>query len=125
MKNGHFQLTDFHKDNYHLLNDKPDVDFSPEKNYAVINRTIEKYKKLRYGINPKVTKAAGDRADILASYGIYRFNKGTKSFDDYMGKGWEKRVYSEKLLEKLKIVDSIRRLNLARGNTKFGDHYLT
>lgn len=125
MKQKHFQLTDFSSDNYHLLNELPDKDFSPQKNYAVINGTIEKYRKLRFGINPKVTKAAGDRADILASYGIYRFNKGTKSFDEYMGKGWEKKVYSEKLLEKIKMIDSIRRLNLARGNTKFGDHYLT
>jgi len=125
MKQKHFQLTDFSSDNYHLLEENPDPNFSPERNYAVINGTIKKYRELRFGINPKVSKAAGDRADILASYGIYRFNKGTKSFDDYMGKGWEKKVYSEKLLESLKIVDTIRRLNLAKGNTKFGDHYLT
>ncbi len=125
MTDGHYQLLDFHKDNYHLLNEKPDPNFSAKRNYAVINKTIQDYRKMRFGINPKVTKAAEDRADILASYGIYRFNVGTKSFDEYMGKGWEKKVYSEKLLEKIKIMDSIRRLNKAKGNSKFGDHYLT
>lgn len=125
MSKKHFQLTDFSTDNYHLFVEKPDPNFSPERNYAVINRTIEKYRKLRFGINSKVAKAAEDRADILASYGIYRFNKGTKSFTDYMGKGWEKRVYSEKLLEKIRIMDSIKRLNRARGNTKYEDFYLT
>ena len=80
---------------------------------------------MRYGVNPKVTKAAEDRADILASYGVYRFNVGTKSFDEYMGKGWEKKIYSEKLLQKIKIMDSIRKLNRNRGNTKYEDYYLT
>lgn len=121
----HFQLKDFHKDNYHLLVEKPDSTFSAKRNYAVIQGTIDKYRKMRFGINPKVTKAAEDRADILASYGIYRFNKGTKSFDDYMGQGWEKKVYSEKLLRKIKVMDSIRKLNIARGNTKYKDYYLT
>ncbi len=125
MKQQHFELKDFHSDNYHLFNENPDPDFSAKRNYAVINGTIEKYKKMRFGVNPKVTKAAEDRADILASYGIYRFNVGTKSFTDYMGKGWEKKVYSEKLLQKIKVMDSIKKLNRARGNTKFEDYYLT
>lgn len=123
MKAKHFQLQDFHEDNYHLLVDDPN--FNPQRNYNVIFNTIEKYRKMRYGVNPKVTKAAEDRADILASYGVYRFNVGTKSFDEYMGKGWEKKIYSEKLLQKIKIMDSIRKLNRNRGNTKYEDYYLT
>ena len=123
MKAKHFQLQDFHEDNYHLLVDDPN--FNPQRNYNVIFNTIEKYRKMRYGVNPKVTKAAEDRADILASYGVYRFNVGTKSFDEYMGKGWEKKIYSEKLLQKIKIMDSIRKLSRNRGNTKYEDYYLT
>ena len=123
MKAKHFQLQDFHEDNYHLLVDDPN--FNPQRNYNVIFNTIEKYRKMRYGVNPKVTKAAEDRADILASYGVYRFNVGTKSFDEYMGKGWETKIYSEKLLQKIKIMDSIRKLNRNRGNTKYEDYYLT
>ena len=123
MKAKHFQLQDFHEDNYHLLVDDPN--FNPQRNYNVIFNTIEKYRKMRYGVNPKVTKAAEDRADILASYGVYRFNVGTKSFDEYMGKGWEKKIYSEKLLQKIEIMDSIRKLNRNRGNTKYEDYYLT
>jgi hypothetical protein len=120
----HFQLKDFHPDNYHLYVEKPDPNFSAKKNYAVIQETIKEYDKMYYGIDPKVAAAAADRADILTSYGIYRFGRGTKKIEGYLGKHWMAKIYGEKLMEKIKIMDTIRKLNRAAGNTKFLDYYL-
>lgn len=126
MKYNHFELKDFHEDNYRLYVEEPDADFSPEKNYAVINGTIDKYRKTRFGIDPKVQEAAGDRADIIASWAKYKLDKGgEQQFEGWLGKRELARIYGEKLTEKLKVMDTVRRLNLAKGNTKFKDYYLT
>lgn len=121
----HAKLEDFHKDNYHLYVEKPDPKFSPERNYKVISDTIVEYEKARYGIDPKVQAAAADRADILTSYGIYRFNRGTKKIEEYLGREMMAQIYGEKLMQRIKALETIKRLNIKNGNTKFSDYYLT
>ncbi len=75
-------------------------------------------------LSPKTIKEAGDRADILASYGVYRFSRGTKKIEEYLGKQWMSKIYGEQLIEKIRVMDSIRRLNKSRGNTKFENFYM-
>ena len=116
-------ITDFNPDNWHLYVEKPDENFSPEHNKAVIRETLEEYEKLRYGVDEKVQEAAADRADILSSFAKYKLDLGgEKQIEQFLGKKRMNEIYGEKLVEKLKMMDSIRKLNLARGNTKFLDN---
>lgn len=105
---------------------KPDPDFSPEHNYAVIRGTIEKYEKMRYGVADTVRANAEDRADILASFAKYKLDLGgEKKIEQFLGKKRMAEIYGEKLIEKLKMLESTKRLNKVKGNTKFEDYYLT
>ena len=126
IKDKHFKLEDFSRDNDHLYVMDPDPDFSPEHNYSVIQNTINKYRKMRYGVDDKVKFNSGNVADILSEFAKYKLDKGgEKKLEDWLGKENLARIYGEKLISKLKVLDSVRRLNKARGNTKFGDHFLT
>lgn len=125
MKQKHFAITDFHEDNWHLYEIEPDPDFSPEHNYAVIQKTIEDYEKMRYGIDEKVQRAAEDKADILASFAKYKLDQGgEKKIEQFLGKKRMAEIYGEKLLEKIRLLESTKRLNEAKGNDKFKDYYL-
>lgn len=124
MSQKHFTITDFNEDNWHLYNLEPDPDFSPEHNYAVIRETIEDYEKMRYGIDEKVQAAAEDRADILAAFAKYKLDLGgEKKIEQFLGKKRMNEIYGEKLLEKIRMMESIKRLNKAKGNDKFEDYY--
>jgi hypothetical protein len=121
----HLRLEDFSHDNAHLYVEQPDSNFSPERNFKVIAETVTEYEKMRYGIDPKVAREAGNRADILASYGCYRFNRGTKKIEDYLGKELMAELYGEKLMQKIKAIETIERLNIKNGNDKFSDYCLS
>lgn len=125
MKQSHFTLKDFNPDNWHLYVEKPEEDFSAEKNYAVIQETIEEYEKMRYGVDEKVQIAAADRADILASFAKYKLDLGgEKKIEEWLGKKRMNEIYGEKLVEKIRLMESIKKLNRAKGNTKFENFYL-
>jgi hypothetical protein len=125
MKQKHFALQDFHKDNWRLYEKNPDRNFSPERNYAIINETIKEYEKMRYGVDPNVTKAAGNVADIMACYGVYRLGGGgTKKLEQYLGKDWMKRIYGERLMDKIKAMKAYEKLQIAKGNDKYKDYIL-
>ena len=120
------KLEDFNKDNWHLYVEKPDSNFSPQRNKAVVNEIIKEYETDRLGIDPKVQRAAGERADILASWSKYKLDVGgEKQLEQWLGRENLARIYGEKLCEKIKAIDTIRRLNIKNGNTKFSDYYLT
>jgi hypothetical protein len=109
-----------------LYVEKPEGDFSPERNYAVINDTIKDYEKMRYGVDNKVQENAANAADILTSWAKYKLDiGGGKQLEEWFGKENLARVYGEKLVEKLKFRDAIRKDNIRKGNTKLADFYLT
>lgn len=125
MRHKHFELKDFHRDNWRLYEKNPDKNFSPERNYAIINDTIKEYESMRYGVDPKVQRAAGNVSDIMACYGVYRLGSGgTKKFEDYMGRDWMNKIYGERLMDKIKAMKSYEKLQKSRGNTKYKDFYL-
>ncbi len=70
-------------------------------------------------------KDTEDRIDILSSYARHALGGGEKKLEEFVGRDWMKKIYGEKILEKLRVADSIRRVNLVNGNTKFKDFYLT
>lgn len=112
MKHKHFELKDFNKDNWHLLKEKPDPGFSPERNYAVIRGTIEEYEKMRFGIDPKVSQAAGDRADILASWAKYKLDfGGEKQIEGWLGREHFNRIAGQGIIQKIKMMESMDKLS--------------
>lgn len=105
---------------------KDDPSFNAKRNQAVLDEVLRKADILHYAFSAKAHKDAGNRADMLSSYGVYRLSSGgTKKFDDYMGKGRMKQIYGEKILEKIRVMESIEKLNQKKGNTKFTDFYLS
>lgn len=102
-------------EDYKYFVEKP-TSFSPQRNKAVINETIKETEKFFDNIGKAVDDNLGNRIDVLSSYGVYRMNKGDKSFKDYAGKQLYTRLIGEKILERVRVMESVNRLN---GNTKF------
>ena|SRR5258708_4031345 len=102
---------------YRFINQNPDPDFSPERNKAVIERTMkeaENYHKLLASMKDKDLE---NRIDIISSYGDYRLNRSrTGKLRDYLGKEQYEALVGEHLMEKLRVAEATNRLN---GNTRF------
>ncbi len=120
----HLELKDFSPDNYHLLIEKPDKNFSPRRNYAVIAGVLAENDKMQRSVHPKVQKNAENVADILASFAKYKLDVGgEKKIEGWLGKSWMNKIYGEKLLAKIRVMDSIRKMNIAKGNTMLGGNF--
>lgn len=98
---------------------KPDKNFSPQRNHAVILESIRKTEKFFKELNEINRDALGERLDVLNSYGRYRLNKGEKGFDDWAGKELMRELLGEAVLEKVKMLTSIQNMNRQNGNDKF------
>lgn len=101
------------KQDKRLFVDNP-KDFNPARNKAIVEETIRETTKLFQDMRDAVDEDLRDRIDILGSYAKYRFNQGTKGFEDYAGKQLYRQVIGEKILQKVKAMHSVNRLN---GNT--------
>ncbi|MDE1866620.1 MAG: hypothetical protein KGI08_02770 [Thaumarchaeota archaeon] len=122
MINGHYELKDFSSDNWKLYEVNPDPDFHPEKNYAVIRKIIKEAYKRHNSLDEKVLKASGNVADILASFAKYKLDKdGSKQIEKWLGNYELAKIYGEKLMQQLKIRDSVSKLQMDR---KFINKYL-
>ncbi len=84
--------------------------FSFERNKQIIAETIKETTQFFLDLQNKVDDKLQNRIDMMSSYGVYRFNKGTKSFDDYVGKDLYRQVAGERILEKVKALKSSERL---------------
>src|SRR3990167_3131822 len=96
---------------YRFINNKPDPDFSPERNKAIVDETIKETDKFFAQEGKIMDKALGERIDIISSYALYRFNKGTKSFLNYFGKENYHKLIGEKILSKVRIAETVNKLN--------------
>ncbi len=120
----HLELKDVHPVNYPALVEKPDKNFSPKRNYAIIAQVLAENDKMQNRVDPRVVKNAGNVADILASFAKYKLDiGGGKQLEGWLGKQWMTKIYGEKLIEKIRIMDSIKKLNKAKGNTMFGGNF--
>ena len=93
-----------------------DPNFNPDRNKVIIAETIRETEATFNKLNEIRDKDGQNRMDIMSSYGIYRFNKGTKDIKDYLGRELYNKLIGEKLLEKVKTMDTVNRLS---GNDKF------
>ena len=104
---------------------KPDSNFSVARNQAVIKDVIESGERFAKLLKDVQRKDTEDRIDILSTYARHSLGGGEKTLEQYVGKSWMKQIYGEKILEKLRIAESIKRLNIQQGNTELSDYYLT
>jgi hypothetical protein len=90
--------------------------FNPAKNKAVINETIKETEKFFKDMVEKMDDEMGNRIDILSTYARYRFNTGSKNFRDYAGKQLADQLIGEKILQRVRVMDTVNKIN---GNDKF------
>lgn len=97
---------------YHRFNDVtvPDPKFNPMQNKAVIEQTMREAEAYHKKVGQALDEALGERIDAVASYGVYRFNKGQMSPETYFGKNFYRKYVGEKLLSKLKVAQSVNKL---------------
>lgn len=96
---------------YKYFVEKPDPNFSPERNKAVINQTIksteEYFRKLGKVLDDNILT----RIDILTTYGDYKLNRGgEKKFKDYVGKQMHSQLIGERILEKIKLLEQANKI---------------
>jgi hypothetical protein len=95
---------------YRFINPNPDPDFSPERNKAIVDQTIKEAEQYFTMLNMARDNDLEHRMDVLSSYGVYRFNKGTKGLKDYLGKQQYNAIIGENLLEKLRIAEATNKI---------------
>ena len=119
----HLTLFDFSPDNQRLVVENKN--YSPAKNYAVIDQVLAENDKMQTELDDKVKENAGNVADILTSFAKYKLDRGEeKKFEQWMGKSWMTRIYGDKLIEKIRMREAIQAENKRKGNSKFEDYYL-
>lgn len=95
---------------------KDPVNFSPERNKAVIAQTIREAETRMSKVQNAIEDALGERIEAVSAYGCYRFNRGDKTVKEYLGtKKWQEYV-GEKLLDKVRVM---KQANKIAGNDKF------
>ncbi len=102
-------------EDYHKVVAKPDPNFSPARNKAIINETIKDTEAYFAKLGKVINDELGNRIDIFSSYGVYRFNKGDKNFDKYAGKRLVSQLIGEKILSKIRVAEEANKLG-ARNN---------
>lgn len=95
--------------------EKPDPNFSVQRNLAVIAQVDREADEFFRKQDEEYKFDQEDRIDVLGTYGRYRFNKGTKGFEDWAGRKLYTRLIGEKILSKYRALSSIDKL---RGRTK-------
>lgn len=95
---------------FRYINANPDPNFSPERNKAVIDQTIKETEEYFKTLAMARDNDLENRLDIISSYGIYRFNKGTKGLKDYLGKEQYEALIGENLLQKLRVAEASNKL---------------
>lgn len=126
----HLTLKDIDPSNYRYYIEEPDSNFSKERNYKVINQVLDENDRMQKRLHDQVVKNTGNITDILASFAKYKLDLGgEKKIDQYLGPGWQAKLYSEKIVEKIRWAEimykQIQKDNIQKGNTKFKDYYLT
>lgn len=102
----------------------PDTGFSPERNAANIKKAIDSGIEIEVTLRKAGQKDMMNRVDILSSFARNSVGKGhNQSLEKYIGKQRLAEIYGEKILEKVKIMESVQRLNKSNGNTMLGGKF--
>lgn len=113
--------SDLDPKDYRYIVEKPDASFSPARNKAVIQETIDSSERYFKKLHTLLDDQLGERIEAVSAYGCYRFNKGEKSVKDYLGKRIYTELVGERIIEKLKVMETVNRLN---NNVKFKNSIL-
>lgn len=120
----HLSLSDINPDNYHLYVEKPDKNFSPKRNYQIIQQVLDENAKMQKNINDEVKKNAENVTDILASWTKYKLDTGgEKKIDAWLGRRLQRELYGDQLMEKVRMMEIIRAKNLKNGNNLYGGNF--
>ena len=109
------------------LAEEPDPGFSPYRNAANIKKAIDSGIKIELELRKAGLKDMEYRIDVLSGFARNSIGKGkSQSLEKYVGKREMAKIYGEKILEKVRIMDSVQKLNRAAGNTMLdGKFFLT
>lgn len=98
-------------EDYKYIVKTPDKEFSPARNKAVINETIRSTEQYFAKLGKVLDDNILNRIDILATFGDYKLNKsGEKNFKDYAGKRLYSELIGEKILEKIRVLETANKL---------------
>ena len=102
---------------YRFINDKPDPDFSPERNRSIVDETIRETDKFLREMNQIKDEKGRNILDVLSHYAVNTIGKRrAQSIKQYLGKKQYEALIGEKILSKIRTMDTINRLN---GNNRF------
>lgn len=102
---------------YRFINPNPDPDFSPERNKATIAETIRETDKFLQDMDKIKDEKGRKLLDILSHYAVATLGRGeSKSIKQYLGKQQYNAIIGEKILSKIRVMDSTNKLN---GNNRF------
>lgn len=97
--------------------ENPGKDFSPERNKAIVEETIQEATKYLQTLQNIKDDGLGERIDIMSDYAMYKFGdkQGSQNLRQYLGKDLHDKLIGERILEKVRIADSVNRI---QGNRK-------
>jgi hypothetical protein len=104
-------IKDIDPKDYKYIQKTPDRSFNPARNKAIIDQTIKDTETYFKDINGLFNDSIHDRIEAVSAYGAYRFNRGDKSIKDYLGKKLYENLIGEKILSKLRVMESVNKLN--------------
>lgn len=104
--------TSISKEDYRFYVDKPDPNFSPERNKAIIQETIVNTTKFFKTKNKAIQDSLGERVDILASYANHTLagKNETKTLEQYLGRHLYTQIVGEKILQKVRLLKEADKL---------------
>ncbi len=102
----------------------PEPGFDPRRNQMVMQKVIDSGVKVAVTLRRAQEKDMQHRVDVLATYARHAFNGGEKTLKQFVGVEGMKQIYGDKIMEKIRIMDSVRRLNMQNGNTMMGGNFI-
>jgi len=109
------QTSELDPKDYKYIVAKPDSSFSVDRNNAIIAETIKEADIFHSTSGLAIEEALGERIEAVSAYACYRLNRGYKNIKDYLGDRLYKEMIGEKILSKIRVADTVNRLN---GNQK-------
>jgi hypothetical protein len=92
----------FEKDDYQRFYvEKPDKDFSPARNKAIIEQTIKDYEAMREKKGKEHDGAYEERADAVTMYLKHLSGYGEKTVDQYFGRKLLAKLRGDAIKQKL------------------------
>lgn len=89
---------------------KPDADFNPDRNKAVVEASIRKYEATVARKKKEYWNMVGERADAVATY--LKSTKVGSPVEHYFGKRELARLRGQKIIQKLKMINGKRFVEL-------------